>query len=1110
METLTDKPSPIILGKRYVLNELLGTGGMGTVFLAKDLLTGNQVALKQVAVPTAQIMFAGRKDHYGFNLSLAQEFRTLASVRHPHIISVYDFGFGLEGQPYYTMEYLGGALPILEASKKLSVQGNADLIIQMLQALVYLHRRGILHRDLKPTNALVVGGRLKLLDFGLSVITERTVEHLTQTTSGTVAYLAPEIFQGAAYSRASDLYAVGLIAFQLFSGHFPYDESNLATMLFEIVSKPVDASAYGIDGRLATVLNKLLAKTRETRYADAGEAIVDMAAAVNMPLPPETVEIRESFLQAAKFVGREKELADLSDKLEAAISGQGAVVMIGGESGVGKSRLMDELRIRALVGGVLVLQGQAISNGRIPYQLWLDVLRSLSLFGDLGEEEATALKPLVPELERLLGREVPDGPAATPQESPKRLTRTISRLLGRLDQPVLILLEDLQWAGSESLQLLNDLTPGVADQSVLLVGTFRDDEPMLKPDMLAQATFLSIQRLTNEDITELSVSMLGRAGQDPELVTLLQRETEGNAFFLVEAVRTLAEEAGHLDRVPDMALPETIVTGGIRTILNRRLERVPDNARPLLQLASVAGRRLDMALLQALRPEIDLESWLAVVSAVAIIEAQGESWRFAHDKLREEIKESLSHEDHQALHRRVAEALETIYPDDAEHAAALAHHWAVAGEVEKELHYAELAGKQAVATGAIVEARVFLERALELLKAKPESAERDQKELSLLMELGPHLIIMLGYGAPEVERTYLRSQELAAQTGNTDSLFRSIAQWIFYDQVSAFETATGLIKQLFRLAEQSGDESLLLEACHSGWSSALARGDLTEALKYVRQGLAIYDPEKHRDHMELYGHDPGVCGLRTGSLSLWLMGYPDAASTMAADCQVLAAKMGGHFQKVLAGLAVGQLALVKGEYEKALEIGNDLMTFLEETGSKMGEDMVQTIQGAALTGQGEVSKGITKARNALFATTLVGVSAARPYGLASFLEACLAAGEVDEGIAAIRAELAGHEVTGQRVFESEIRRLHGELLLAKDDKNSEEAEKEFSLAVEIARQQKARSLELRAVMSLVRLWERQGKAKQARAKLAECYGWFTEGFDTADLVAARKLLAELQ
>jgi hypothetical protein len=716
---------------------------MGVVYRAKDILTGLPVALKQVTVAAEKPLASSDEESTKLNLALAQEFRALAALRHPHIISVHDFGFNQGQQPYLTMEFVPGGRTILEAGAQIPMEDKVQLIIQMLQALVYLHRRGILHRDLKPTNALVSQGQLKLLDFGLSVITTRTREHLTETTAGTIAYIAPEIFQGEPYSQASDLYAVGVIAFQLLTGQYPYNESNMATMLHDILAKQVDASSFGIQDNLSMVLNRLLVKQRAERYQAADQVIRDLSAAANLAVSPETEEIRESFLQAAKFVGRETELSHLTGRLEETTQGHGGGLLIAGESGVGKSRLLDEFRIIALVEGLLVMSGQAVSDGRRLYELWREVLPALALYADLDDHDAAILKPLAPRIDQLLMRDVPVETTLNPQTAQEQLVSTISNMLSRLQQPAVIILEDIQWAGSESIQLLNELVDGLKTQPVLLIGSFRDDEPQQFQKALAPIESLTLQRLSEQDIAELSTSMLGEIGSDPTLVDLLHHETEGNAFFLVEAVRALAEEAGQLDNISPRALPEFIVSGGIRAILERRLSRVPEEALPLLQLASVAGRELDLALLRLLEPQIDLDSWLATCTNIAVLEPHAETWRFSHDKLREQIRDTLSHHLHHELHWRVAVALETLYPDKSEYAAALAHHWAVAEDPDKELHYLEIAGNQAVQNSANIEAIRLLERALELLSAQSHTPERDRRELELQIALGP-LLLLLG------------------------------------------------------------------------------------------------------------------------------------------------------------------------------------------------------------------------------------------------------------------------------------------------------------------------------------------------------------------------------
>jgi tetratricopeptide (TPR) repeat protein len=593
---------------------------------------------------------------------------------------------------------------------------QVDLLVQTLQALAYLHRHGVLHRDLKPDNVLVVDGRVKVLDFGVSVAPSKTMEYVTQTTVGTFAYLAPELFQGAPVTRASDLYAVGVMAYELFAGRFPYDDANMGALFGDILTRPVDLRSAGVHGALATVVERLLAKRREQRYGDAEEVIRDLCAAVACPLPLEPVEVRESYLQAARFVGRETELGRLSEALDAALVGRGSAWLVGGESGVGKSRLAEELRTLALVQGALVLRGQAVSEGGSPYHLWRDVLRWLALTADLREEEARVLKPLVPDIAGLVGYEVPDAPPLEPQGTQTRLLWTIDRLLGRQEQPTVVVLEDLQWAGSGSLVVLDRLTHREGPEALLFIGTFRDDESPHLPEQLADMQVLKLGRLSAEAVAELSASMLGQAGRREPVLDLLQRETEGNPFFLVEVVRALAEEAGQLESVGTMTLPVTVFAAGVRELVQRRLNRVPESGRTSLQLAAVAGRELDLRVLQALAPDADLSQWLTTCAQVAVLEAGDEGWRFAHDKLREGLLDALPEDARPGLHRRVADAIERVYPGNAEQVATLAHHWEQAGEPEKAIVYLLRAGEQARLAYANEEAIALSRRALALLE----------------------------------------------------------------------------------------------------------------------------------------------------------------------------------------------------------------------------------------------------------------------------------------------------------------------------------------------------------------------------------------------------------
>ncbi len=736
-----------IIGKRYLLLDKVGVGGMGVVYRATDRLTGATIALKQVSRPEDQVILGSHTDaSNNFRLALAHEFKTLASLRHPNIISVLDYGFDSERQPYFTMDYLAQALPIFEAGRSRPFESQVNLLIQVLQALSYLHRRGILHRDLKPANILVTGSQVKVLDFGLS-----SARGATSSTSGTFAYMAPEVLKGEAATEASDLYAVGVIAYELFAGRHPFDVDNISTLINDTMYKQPDIAALPINSQVAGVLERLLAKQPADRYANAGEIIDAYNAALGQRAVYETAAMRESFLQAAHFVGREAEFAQLSGALDAALTGGGSGWLVGGESGVGKSRLIEELRTLALVNGALVLRGQAVSEGARRFQVWREALRWLALLAELSDSEASALKPLVPDIAVLLRRPVADPPEIDAQAAQLRLFATVGDVLARQSGTLMILLEDLHWASSEDLSLLEWVTRAVAGRPILLVGTYRIEESPDLPKRFPALNALELRRLSSEAIGNLSASMLGEPGRHADVVELLQRETEGNVFFLVEVVRALAEEVGTLDKIGTITLPKHVFTGGIQRIVERRLNRVPEDARETLQAAAVIGRELDLRLLAAVSPKVKQEAWLEVCSNAAVLDVQDGRWRFIHDKLREGLLGGLTPDQRRDLNHRVASAIEASYPDASDRYVSLAFHWAGAGDSQKEGRYAALVGQQALGNGAYMDAKKYLERALELADpVDTEIQERLERQiggacmgLGLVPEAGGHLVRVL-------------------------------------------------------------------------------------------------------------------------------------------------------------------------------------------------------------------------------------------------------------------------------------------------------------------------------------------------------------------------------
>ncbi|MFZ4813257.1 MAG: serine/threonine-protein kinase PknK [Phototrophicaceae bacterium] len=701
-----------IISNRYQLEALIGSGGMGAVYRATDLLTDEVIALKRLTIDHQNLEFANA-DTISSRMALTQEFHILSGIRHPHIVSVLDYGFDERKQPFFTMELIHNPHTLYSYAVERPLAEKYVLLGQVLHALNYLHRRGILHRDLKPANILVGEGKARLLDFGLAV----AAEHLKNqeddgSVVGTLAYLAPETMIGTPASFASDLYSFGVVAYELLTGHHPFSMTSPTRLMMEIFNTPADVSSLSDMPAMQEIIERLLMKSPDDRYASVGELFQDYFEATEQQSSYETVDIRDSYLQSAKFVGREHELARLRGGLMEALQQRGSIYLLGGESGVGKSRLVEQLRTHALVDGALVLRGQALSEGGLLYQLWRPVLRYMCLFTPLSDFEASVLKLLVPDLERLLKRPIPDAPEIAPAASQERLFTTIGQVFRRQSQPMLILVEDLHWAG-ESLLILKEIGQFIQDLPVMIVGTYRNDELPRLAEMIPTAQNINLNRLSTTEIESLSAFMLGiDPTQQPQLIALLQRETEGNALFIVEVMRMLAEDAGKLEQITQMNLPEQAFTGGMQAILKRRLAQVPTADYAILELAAVAGRRIQTDLLVYLYPKIQLDQWLA--ECATVLEVQANDWVFAHDKLREIVIASLEATRLKQLHAQIGLGMEKLYPDLDAYAAVLAYHWQGAQLPQKEYPYRLKAGQQALKNANYREALTFFERAIQL------------------------------------------------------------------------------------------------------------------------------------------------------------------------------------------------------------------------------------------------------------------------------------------------------------------------------------------------------------------------------------------------------------
>jgi len=880
-----------ISGNRYVLHDVLGQGGMGVVYRAYDRLYGRFVALKSVRRAAQDLLVYSSPTgdpHY----LLAREFQTLAGLRHPHIIKVLDYGFDTQRQPYFTMTLIPHSQTILDASATLDWQGKTRLLIQLLQGLAYLHRGGIFHSDLKPANVLVnEHNTVKIVDFGLA--REKTQSN---EVFGTVAYMAPEMLAGADVSVAADLYAAGVLGYECLSGKRPFNKPKPHLLIKDILETPPDLTP--LPPALASVLGRLLQKHPHERYADAAAAIEALSVALGENTPPENRTIRESFLQAAKFIGREAELEQLSAALGDALAGKGGAWLVGGESGVGKSRLLDELRIHGLVGGALVLRGRAVDGGSLAYDLWQEVVRRLALSTELTDLDAGIIKEIVPDIETLLERPIPNPPAISGEQGRQRLTFTLGELFKRQEQPILLLLEDLQWAG-ESLELLKGLLPLATKLPLFIVGNYRDDEAPHLPQDLPQMRLITLPRFDKENTARLCQAILGSvAGQ---VVDRMMQETEGNVFFLVEVMRALAEEAGQLSEIGRVALPERVFAGGVQAVVERRLAAVPDWGKYPLCLAAVGGRALNLDLLRHILPEkVDLEAWLTVCAAAAVLNVQDERWQFAHDKLREGILAQFSPIQHIHFNREMALAIEELYPDDPIYARLLMEHWRMAGEPEKEAVYARRACFYAYEISAYKDALRFGERTLAL---------QTHDDLPLLIRLAEICWYLSSYATGNAYAN--AALEMAERDG--DTLAQVEALTVLGDiaaQLGQLDAGNTLMTRALALIAPLENAAVRCKVYYTYGFICMWSNNPNDGIYYTKRSLELArQTQNHR--LELFSfNNLGIAAFSQGDSETALRYYE--------GCMQVADRLGHPFFASAAIQNIGEMHRLTGDYEQAI------------------------------------------------------------------------------------------------------------------------------------------------------------------------------------------------
>jgi tetratricopeptide (TPR) repeat protein len=1105
----------------YEVGAFIGKGGMGEVYKALDRKFDRPVALKLLPAEVATDPQRLRR--------FRAEVRAASSLNHPHILVVHDFG-ELDGRPFMVTELVEGqslrqrmeaaAIPLTEA---------VGMATQVASALAAAHARGIVHRDIKPENVMLrPDGYVKVLDFGLARHTTRQeIETLSAAATetgallGTPRYMSPEQSRGEAADPPSDVFSLGLLLFEMVAGRHPFHADSTIGVLHGIQSRAAGPSGGGPE--IDALLGDMLQKGAPLRPA-AG-VVAARLASLAARTPSATAPLRRT------SVGREGERALLRAAFDQCDRGEGRLVAVTGEPGIGKSTLVEDF-LSEVAGPVWIVRGRC-SQRLAGAEAHLPFLEALDSLLESHPPAAELMKQLAPSwYVQIAPLPAGDSSAArlieeTKSGSPERLMREMAALLQELarERTLLLFIDDLHWADVSTVDLLAYLAPKLSHLRALFILTYRPTDlvgsghPLsrLLADLVVRGTLteIPVTLLTPRDVEQYVAARLPEAPAG--LDALIFKRTEGNPLFMVDLVGYLRGRGAPSDWEAEI---EREIPESLRGMIERKLEGLRDDERQLLRVAAVQGFQFDSAIVAQVleRDPADVEEALQSLDrAHGLVKVERElelpshlfslRCQFVHVLYQNALLASGSPSRKASWSGLVARALETAHGERKNLVAAeLAVLYEMARDPGRAAEHFLAAAQVASTRFANREAAAFAERGLSCLAVLPDNAETRRRELELQKARLIPLGAAEGYGTLAVERVAHRIAELAEELEDDGSLFAALGAAALVHMIRAECAAAARVSErMLAIADQSGSDVLQMTARMWATNATHHLGRFRETQRHAEICVALGTSLNQALRLTSV-FDPVVATLANWSRNLWIMGDTRESRNRVQRAVDLAREIRHPESLAFALLFKGWSDGYLEEWEESLQSSGEALSLCREN------DLVQTlawnraIQGWATAHAGNLAEGLEEVERAIADMVRIWGQVGMPQFLAMLAEVLILRGEHERALGELQRILAVNETSSDRYFDAELHRLAAECHVALGQPGA--AEDALQQAIDTARSQEARTFELRATTALARLWSARGEKDRARALLQPVCDAFRNAEEAPDLRRARTCLME--